>query len=90
MNSDFELLNCVADRGTFWPALLIGRVIFLAALISVAKLFTIAYTRGTIMFLLSTSMICRFILTKILCTRVLHNYILCIFNCGKWLQYQWW
>ena len=46
MNSDFELLNCVADRGTFWAAL----VIFLAALISVAKLFTIAYTRGTNVF----------------------------------------
>ena len=50
MNSDFVLLNCVADRGTFWATLLIDSFFFLAALISVAKLFTIAYTRGTNVF----------------------------------------
>ena len=53
MNSDFELLNCTANRGTFWAALLIDSCWsrdFLAALISVAKLFTIAYTRGTNVF----------------------------------------
>ena len=46
-----------------------GHVIFLGALISVAKLFTIACTRE-LMFLLSASIIFRFILTKVLCTRV--------------------
>ena len=53
MNSDFELLNCVADRRTFGAAWLtvFSHVIFLAALISVEELFTIAYTRGTNVFL---------------------------------------
>ena len=53
MNSDFELLNCVADRRTFGAALLIDSFrsrIFLAALISAEELFTIAYTRGTNVF----------------------------------------
>ena len=49
-------------------ALLIGYVIVLTALISVAKLFTIACTHmvPVVMFLLSASIICQFILTKIL------------------------
>ena len=70
MNSDFELFNCVADRHTFGAALLIDsfcHVIFLAALISVEELFTIAYTHVALMFLLSASIICWFILTKYLC-----------------------
>ena len=88
MNSDFELLNCVADRGTFGATLLIdscwSRDFFLGSLISVAKLFTIACTRE-LMFLLSASIILWFILTKILCTHVYHMIQLnfYIFNCGN-------
>ena len=75
MNSDFELLNCVADRSTFGATLLIDSCwscdFFLGSFISIAKLFTIACTRE-LMFLLSASIIFWFILTKILCTRVYH------------------
>ena len=65
MTSDFELLNCVADRGMFGATLLIDscwpRDFFLGSLISVAKLFTIACTRE-LMFLLNASIIFWFIL----------------------------
>ena len=49
MNSDFELLNFlpIGRSGLCWSLTVVGHVIFLAALISVVRLFTIAYTRGT-------------------------------------------
>ena len=58
--------------GAFWASLVIDScwsMIFLPALISVAKLFTIAYTRGTNVFTECIDDLSVF-LTKILCTRV--------------------
>ena len=76
MNSDFELLNCDA-----WAALLIDGCWSR----HFSKLFTIAYTCGTNV---STEYINDLSVYFVHLCILLHNYILCIFNCGKWLQYQ--